>query len=68
MRGMRPGSSPSDDPVGDDAAGHFTADAMLTATFGAIEAPNFGGVSGTLDNFMLNDAEEAVVVGSDPAA
>ena len=50
-------------PIGDDAAGHFTADAGLTATFGlnyAPNTPNNGGVTGTLDNFMLNDAEEAV--------
>ena len=44
-------------PIGDDDAGHFTADAMLSATFGASAAPNFGGVSGTLDNFMANEAE-----------
>ena len=34
--------------------GHFTADASLTATFGAIAAPTNGGISGTLDNFMAN--------------
>ena len=45
-------------PIGDDDAGHFTADAMLSATFGPNDAPNFGGVTGTLDNFMAN--EEAV--------
>ena len=42
-------------PIGADDAGHFTADAMLTATFGANDAPNNGGVSGMLDNFMVND-------------
>jgi len=36
-------------------AGHFTADATLTAKFGAIDAPNNGGVTGTLDGFMAND-------------
>ena len=45
-------------PIGADDAGHFTADAELTATFGANAAPNNGGVTGTLDSFMLNDAEE----------
>ena len=41
------------DGAGD--AGHFTAAAMLTATFGPNADPNNGGVSGTLDNFMAND-------------
>ena len=41
--------------VGDGNAGHFTADVMLTAKFGTNEAPNNGGVSGTIDNFMAND-------------
>ena len=42
------------DGTGD--GGHFTADATLTAKFGAI-APddNNGGISGTLENFMAND-------------
>ena len=35
--------------------GHFTADATLTAKFGAITAPNNGGISGTVNNFRLND-------------
>ena len=39
-------------------AGHFTADANLTATFGANAAPNNGGISGTIDNFRLNDGSE----------
>ncbi len=34
--------------------GHFTADATLTATFGPNAAPNNGGVTGMLDNFMAN--------------
>ena len=38
--------------------GHFTADAMLTAKFGANASPNNGGVSGTINNFRLNDASE----------
>ena len=33
--------------------GHFTADAMLEATFGATGT----GITGTIDNFMLNDSE-----------
>ena len=38
--------------------GHFTADANLTAKFGTNDAPNNGGISGTIDNFRLNDASE----------
>ena len=38
--------------------GHFTADAMLTAKFGGNAAPNNGGVSGTINNFRLNDGSE----------
>ena len=34
--------------------GHFTADVMLTAKFGGNGAPNNGGVSGTINNFMAN--------------
>ncbi len=41
------------DGTGD--GGHFTADATLTAKFGTNDAPNNGGVSGTIDNFMAND-------------
>ena len=41
------------DPLGDDNAGHFTADASLTAVFAADAVG--GGVTGTLDNFMAND-------------
>ena len=41
------------DSTGD--AGHFTADAMLTAKFGINADPNNGGVTGTIDNFMAND-------------
>ena len=43
------------DPLGADNAGHFTADATLTAVF-AMDAVG-GGLSGTLDNFMANDDE-----------
>ncbi|MDE2813309.1 MAG: hypothetical protein OXM01_09805, partial [Gemmatimonadota bacterium] len=43
-------------PLGGSNAGHFTADVMLTAKFGANAAPNNGGVSGMIDNFMANDA------------
>ena len=44
---------------GTGSGGHFTADAMLTAKFGAI-APdaNNGGISGTIENFRLNDGSE----------
>ena len=38
--------------------GHFTADATLTANFGAIAADNENGVTGTIDNFRLNDGSE----------
>ena len=38
--------------------GHFTADATLTANFGAIAADNNNGVTGTIDNFRLNDGSE----------
>ena len=41
---------------GTGSAGHFTADATLTATFGGgTPAPTSPGISGTLDNFMAND-------------
>ena len=46
---------------GTGSGGHFTADAMLTAKFGAIEMEdedNDKGVTGTIDNFRLNDASE----------
>ena len=38
--------------------GHFTADAMLTAKFGSIAADNDNGVTGTINNFRLNDGSE----------
>ena len=38
--------------------GHFTADAELTANFGAITESNTNGVTGTIDNFRLNDGSE----------
>ena len=41
--------------AGTGNGGHFTADAMLTAKFGANAAPNNGGISGTINNFRLND-------------
>ena len=43
---------------GTSDGGHFTADVELTAKFGATTAPNNGGVSGTVDNFRLNDGSE----------
>ena len=43
---------------GTGSGGHFTADAELTAKFGANAAPNNGGISGTIDNFRLNDGAE----------
>ena len=39
-------------------AGHFTADIMLTAKFEAAASPTNGGVTGTIDNFRLNDGTE----------
>ena len=42
-------------PLGGSDAGHFTADVMLTAKFGANAAPTNGGISGTIGNFMAND-------------
>ena len=39
---------------GTSDGGHFTADVELTAKFGTNDAPNNGGVSGTIDNFMAN--------------
>ena len=44
-----------DNPIGDDEGGHFTADAELTAVFGPAGAGV--GLSGMLDNFMVNDEE-----------
>ena len=41
--------------------GHFVADAMLTAKFGGTTQPGTGnefGVTGTIDNFRLNDGSE----------
>ena len=42
-------------PLGGSDAGHFTANATLTAKFGAVATPTNGGISGTLDTFMAND-------------
>ena len=47
------------DPTVDDNSGHFTADATLTAKFGAsADAKSANGLTGTIDNFVLNDADE----------
>ena len=46
------------DPLSGGDAGHFTADATLTANFGTAAtetANNANGISGTLSNFMAND-------------
>ena len=46
------------DPLHGGDAGHFTADATLTARFGTAATEtdnNNNGLSGTLDNFMAND-------------
>ena len=43
---------------GTGSGGHFTANANLTAKFGAITADNQNGVTGTIDNFRLNDGSE----------
>ena len=40
--------------AGTGSGGHFTADAMLMAEFGSEDGK---GVTGTIDNFMLNDTE-----------
>ena len=53
--GKAAGKFAINDPLNGGDAGHFTADASLTAKFGSNDAPNSGGVSGTLDNFMAND-------------
>ena len=45
-------------PDGTGNGGHFTADANLTANFGAIAELNSNGVTGTIDNFRLNDGSE----------
>ena len=48
------------DPLNGGDAGHFTADATLTAKFGgtgAAASETNTGVSGTLENFMANDKE-----------
>ena len=45
-------------PINGGNAGHFTADATLTAKFGAVAAPNNGGISGEISNFRLNDGSE----------
>ena len=38
--------------------GHFTADAELKATFGAVATVEGSGITGTIDNFRLNDGSE----------
>ena len=43
--------------TGTGNAGHFTADAMLEATFGDPASVTGAGITGTIDNFMLNDSE-----------
>ena len=42
------------DPLTGGDAGHFTADATLTAKFGPAETAG-NGITGTLDNFMANE-------------
>ena len=44
--------------TGTGNGGHFTADAMLTAKFGAITTENDNGVTGTINNFRLNDGAD----------
>ena len=51
--GHAAGKFAKSDPLTGGDAGHFTADATLTATFGA--TADGGGLTGTLDNFMAND-------------
>ena len=48
-------SNPLDDTGN---GGHFTADAMLTAKFGDPTSVTDSGMTGTIDNFRLNDGSE----------
>ena len=41
-------------PFGGSDAGDFTADVALTARFGPYAAPNNGGITGAINNFMAN--------------
>ncbi len=50
--GVAAGKFAINDPLNGGDAGHFTADAELTAKFGAAAG---AGVTGTIDNFMAND-------------
>ena len=43
---------------GTSDGGHFTADAELVANFGTIAEGSTNGVTGTIDNFRLNDGSE----------
>jgi len=43
------------EPGSADHGGHFTADAELKANFGTITTANTDGVTGTINNFRLND-------------
>ena len=52
--GAAAGKFAINDPLTGGDAGHFTADATLTAKFG-VAATAGNGISGTLDNFMAND-------------
>ena len=45
----------NDHLAGTGNGGHFTADASLTAKFGNTDNSNNPGVTGTIDNFRLND-------------
>ncbi|MCY4004911.1 MAG: hypothetical protein OXF33_14545 [Rhodospirillales bacterium] len=49
--GQAAGKFAKSDPLTGGEAGHFTADATLTATFGSAAG---AGLAGTIDNFMAN--------------
>ena len=54
--GKAAGKFAINNPLGNDSdAGHFTANAMLNAKFGATTDANTNGVTGMIDGFRLND-------------
>ena len=54
--GKAAGKFAINNPLGNDSdAGHFTANAMLTAKFGATTDANTNGLTGMIDGFRLND-------------
>ena len=58
--GKAAGKFAINNPLGDDSdGGHFTANAMLEAQFGATTDTDKNGLTGTIDGFMLNDGNVA---------